>query len=174
MEFILELKIVDLIFEYLIKSSLVLLMSFLMVSLFFYSLHSAATNLFGIVSPCPRTPVAKTTSLGKKYFILSFSLISLLLFPLLSSLTIGWETPLLPSWSSEPISSSAANKAPDENELYFQSNFAEKNTLFYGIRETARDVPGSLWHGPLKNILGLSMLILWSVIYASKNIFGTL
>ncbi len=138
MEFILELKIVDLIFEYLIKSSLVLLMSFLMVSLFRH----------------------KSASL--KHFILSFSLISLLLFPLLSSLTIGWETPLLPSWSSEPISSSAANKAPDENELYFQSNFAEKNTLFYGIRETARDVPGSLWHGPLKNILGLSMLILWS------------
>jgi beta-lactamase regulating signal transducer with metallopeptidase domain len=144
MEFILELKIADLIFEYLIKSSLLLLVSFLMVSLFRH----------------------KSASL--KHFILSFSLISLLLFPLLSSLKIGWETPLLPSWSSEPISSSAANKAPDENELYFQRNFAEKNTsenntLLSGSTETGKDISGSLWHGPLKNILGLSMLLLWSI-----------
>ncbi len=143
MGFFSELKIIDLIFEYLIKSSLVLAASFLMISLFRH----------------------KSASL--KHFILSFSLISLLLFPFLSSLTIGWETPLLPSWSSEPISSSAANKVFDKNELNINRNFpensgSENNTLFSGSTETGKDISGSLWHGPLKNILGLSMLILWS------------
>ena len=145
MGFFSELKIIDLIFEYLIKSSLVLSASFLMISLF------------------------RPKSAALKHFILSFSLISLLLFPFLSSLTIGWETPLLPSWSSDHIYSSAANKVFDENELNINRNFPENsglenNILFYGDRGTGKDISGSLWpqNGPLKNILGLSLLILWS------------
>ena len=140
MEFFSELKIADLIFEYLIKSSLVLSVSFLIILLF------------------------RRKSAALRHFILSFSLISLLLLPLLSSLTIGWETPLLPSWSSDHIYSSAANKASNENEIFIQRKFQENNTIFSGIRGTGKKISGSLWpkNGSLKNILGLSMLILWS------------
>ena len=77
MEFLAEIKGLNLLCEYLIKSSLVLTFALL---LFFLSRKKSASL---------------------KHFMLSFSLISLLLIPIVSSVTTGWETKLLPSWQTK-------------------------------------------------------------------------
>ncbi len=74
MEFLAEIKGLDLISEFFIKSSIILIFTFVLVFLF------------------------RKKSASLRHFLLSVSLISLLLFPFLSTLTKGWETGLLPSW----------------------------------------------------------------------------
>ena len=74
MGFLPEPKAIDLICEYLIKSSVVL--SFTLFLTFLFRKQSASL----------------------RHFLLSVSLIGLLFFPFLSTLTTGWETRLLPSW----------------------------------------------------------------------------
>lgn len=76
MAFLAELKSLSLLCEFLIKSSLVLSAALLLVSLL------------------------KHKSAALRHFVLSFALISLLLFPLLSTFSTGWETSLLPYWSA--------------------------------------------------------------------------
>lgn len=144
MEFFSELKIFDLLREYLIKSSLVLTFSLGLIFLF------------------------RKKSAALRHFMLSFSLISLLLFPLLSSLSTGWETKLLPARSSEHIYSSAKLGESDKNNILAFKNFEEANTsdkktLFFGNTEKGKKIPASLWTqiGPLKNTLETCLFILW-------------
>ncbi len=73
MEFLAEIKGLDLFSEFFIKSSVILTFTFVLVFLF------------------------RKKSASLRHFLLSVSLISLLLFPFLSTLTKGWETGLLPS-----------------------------------------------------------------------------
>ena len=81
MELLSEFKGLNLICEFLIKSSLVLVFSFLLVFLF------------------------RKKSSSLRHFLLSFSLICLLLIPFFSSITKGWETRLLPTWQTGKNSS---------------------------------------------------------------------
>ena len=74
MEFLAEIKGLDLISEFFIKSSVILIFTFVLVFLF------------------------RKKSASLRHFLLSVSLISLLLFPFLSTLNKGWETGLLPTW----------------------------------------------------------------------------
>ncbi len=74
MEFLAEIKGLNLISEFFIKSSVILTFTFVLVFLF------------------------RKKSASLRHFLLSVSLISLLLFPFLSTLTKGWETGLLPTW----------------------------------------------------------------------------
>lgn len=76
MEFLTEIKGLDLISEFFIKSSVILIFTFMLVFLF------------------------RNKSASLRHFLLSVSLISLLLFPFLSTLTKGWETGLLPTWNT--------------------------------------------------------------------------
>jgi len=76
MESLIGLKYLYLICEFMIKSSLVLGSSLLLFFLF------------------------KKKSASMRHFLLSFSLISLLLLPFLSTFITGWETRLLPSWQT--------------------------------------------------------------------------
>ncbi len=76
MEFLAEIKGLDLFSEFFIKSSVILTFTFVLVFLF------------------------RKKSASLRHFLLSVSLISLLLFPFLSILTKGWETGLLPTWQT--------------------------------------------------------------------------
>ncbi len=76
MEFLAEIKGLDLISEFFIKSSVILIFTFVLVFLF------------------------RKKSASLRHFLLSVSLISLLLFPFLSTLAKGWETGLLPTWNT--------------------------------------------------------------------------
>jgi len=76
MEFFAAIKGLDLISEFFIKSSVILTFTFVLVYLF------------------------RKKSASLRHFLLSVSLISLLLFPLLSTLAKGWETGLLPTWQT--------------------------------------------------------------------------
>ena len=74
MEFLMEIKGLDLLMEYFIKSTLIL--------------------TFALILLC----LSRKKSSALKHFILSLALISMLIIPLISSLATGWETKLLPSW----------------------------------------------------------------------------
>ncbi len=74
MEFLAEIKGLDLISEFFIKSSVILTFTIVLVFLF------------------------RKKSASLRHFLLSVSLLSLLLFPFLSILSKGWETGLLPTW----------------------------------------------------------------------------
>ena len=84
MEFLAEIKGLDLISEFFIKSSVILTFTFVLVYLF------------------------RKKSASLRHFLLSVSLICLLLIPLFSSLTKGWETDLLPTWQAGEIRSQIA------------------------------------------------------------------
>jgi len=76
MEFLTAIKGLDLISEFFIKSSVILTFTFVLVYL------------------------CRKKSASLRHFLLSVSLICLLLMPFLSSPTKGWETGLLPTWQT--------------------------------------------------------------------------
>ena len=75
-EFLFELRGLDFISDFFIKSSVILTFTFVLVFLF------------------------RKKSASLRHFLLSVSLICLLLIPFLSTLTRGWETGLLPTWQT--------------------------------------------------------------------------
>jgi len=81
MEFLSEIRGLNLFCEFFIKSSVIFTFTFVLVFLF------------------------RKKSASLRYFLLSVSLLSLLLFPVLSSVFRGWETGLLPTWQSSEIRS---------------------------------------------------------------------
>jgi len=85
MDVLFKLMGLDLICEYLIKSSLVLGCALLLVFI-----------------------LRKKTASFRQY-ILSFALISLILIPFLSSFSAGWETKLVPDWAIHKSDSSITN-----------------------------------------------------------------
>lgn len=146
MELLTGINGLNLVCEYLIKSSLVLCFSLLLVFL------------------------SRKKSASLRHFLLSFSLISMLLIPFLSSITTGWETRLLPSWQTEENSSSVANEWAKSRRIPIQEkhedlNFHEENTQHRDIMKTDKADRGSLMTllAAKINLLGLCLVILWSV-----------
>jgi len=144
MESFFGLKYLDLISEFMIKSSLILGCSLLLLFLF------------------------RKKSASMRHFLLSFSLISLLLLPLLSTFMTGWETRFLPSWQtaeniSLDFSEGNKNKDPlrhlNQGDIAIQENsfipsglekikYQDKKTFFQTIDVTT--------------ILGLSLITIWT------------
>lgn len=146
MELLSQIKGLDLVCEYLIKSSLVL--GFLLLLAF----------------------LSRKKSASLRHFLLSFSLISLLLIPFLSSITIGWETRLLPSWQTGKNSSYISNEWAKSKENPIQGkhedlNIHKKNTQKPDVVKTDSANRGSLLSklAAKKNFLGLILITLWSV-----------
>ncbi|TET74926.1 MAG: M56 family metallopeptidase, partial [Candidatus Aminicenantes bacterium] len=145
-ELLSQIKGLDLVCEYLIKSSLVL--GFLLLLAF----------------------LSRKKSASLRHFLLSFSLISLLLIPFLSSITIGWETRLLPSWQTGKNSSYISNEWAKSKENPIQGkhkdlNIHKKNTQKPDVVKTDSANRGSLLSklAAKKNFLGLILITLWSV-----------
>ena len=145
MEFFTGFKFLDLICEFMIKSCLVLAVSLLLV--FFLRKKSASL----------------------RHFLLSFSLISLIIFPFLSSLTTGWETKWLPSWQSAKNSSINFNELekskdplirPDQKDNTLQANDA----LLPGFERTGYQSKATVFLKTIgsKNNLGLSLIMIWA------------
>lgn len=93
----------DLICEYLIKSTLVL-----------------GCSLFLVY-------VLRKKSASHRHFILAFSLISLMLLPLLSSFNAGWETKLVPARFKNGVNSDITKEWIKSNRIFHQ----DKNTFFF-------------------------------------------
>jgi beta-lactamase regulating signal transducer with metallopeptidase domain len=144
MESFFGLKYLDLISEFMIKSSLILCCALLFFFLF------------------------RKKSASMRHFLLSFSLISLLLLPLLSTFMTGWETRFLPSWQT------AENITPDFNEAFKNKGslghlnqgdipIQENSTFPSGLEKNkSQDKKTFLQSMDVTTILGLSLITIWT------------
>jgi len=145
MELLSEIKGIGLVCEYFIKSTLLLAFSLLIVFL------------------------SRRKSASLRHFLLSLSLISLLLFPILSSITPGWETRLIPSWEAWKNSSSILNAREKSRQNSLQGNHEALSLQQNGRRPLGAVKAHSANRASVlskiadnKNILGLSLIVLWS------------
>ncbi|NIM57727.1 MAG: hypothetical protein GTO16_02130, partial [Candidatus Aminicenantes bacterium] len=138
------LKYLDLISEFTIKSSLILGCSIFLLFLF------------------------RKKSASIRHFLLSFSLISLLLLPLLSTFTTGWEVRFLPSWQT------AEKSSPDFDEVKTSKGslgylnkvdiqIQENSSILSGLDMNASQVKKTFFQTiDVTTLLGLSLIIIWT------------
>ncbi|MDH5743454.1 MAG: M56 family metallopeptidase [Candidatus Aminicenantes bacterium] len=145
MESLLGLKYLYLICEFMIKSSLVLGGSLLLFFLF------------------------RKKSASMRHFLLSFSLISLLLLPFLSTFITGWETRLLPSWQTGENSSfdiNEGNQNKDSLHPLSQKDTAVQanGTALSGLENTKHQDKKTVSQKTIdkRTILGLSLITIWT------------
>lgn len=140
MEYLSGIKFLDLISELFIKSSLILGISLFLVFLL------------------------RKKSAALKHFILSFSLISLLLFPVFSSITTGWETRWLPSWQDGSSGSSIQNQ-PIKSDPLIPLKYKAHSKLTGEVQksdlEQTSNKSAFLQIKDIKILLGLSLLSVW-------------
>jgi len=140
MEYLSGIKFLDLISELFIKSSLILGISLFLVFLL------------------------RKKSAALKHFILSFSLISLLLFPVFSSITTGWETRWLPSWQDGSSGSSIQNQ-PLKSDPLIPLKYKAHSKLTGEVKksdlEQTSNKSALLQIKDIKILLGLSLLSAW-------------
>lgn len=153
MDFLLKFIWLDRMLEYLIKSSLVLILALLLVYL------------------CRRR------SASLKHFILSVSLIGLMIFPLLSIVQTGWKTKLLPYWSIDKPSFSTSHIAV-LNQSRKPATYADdtrEKTQVLGNKNKTRQTAFQNQESQLRNLMKYSLLVIWlsglSLILA-RQIFG--
>ena len=145
MESLLGLKYLYLIYEFMIKSSLVLGGSLFLFFLF------------------------RKKSASMRHFLLSFSLISLLLLPFLSSFMTGWETRLLPSWQAMGYSSFDLKEGEKNKGALYplkqkDTSIQTKSTIPSGL-ENAKPRDSQSFSQKTNNIriiLGLSLITIWT------------
>jgi beta-lactamase regulating signal transducer with metallopeptidase domain len=154
MEFLSKFVWLDLLSGYLIKSTLVLSFAIILVFL------------------CRKQPASL------RHFILSISLVGLLIFPILSTFQTGWNTGLLPSWAGESklfatVDIAMTNQSGNPNTIetdhgkedsQFHGNLAPIESKWAGFSETA------LW-----NLLRYSLIVIWffGLSFAlARQIFG--
>ncbi len=145
MESLLGLKCLDLICEFVVKSFLVLGISLILV--FFFRKKSASI----------------------RHFLLSFSLISLLLLPSLSTFTTGWKTRWLPSWQTMKNSSLNLNEWNKNKDpllhLGQKDNASQANGIqssgFENIRDKDKET-AFLKTIDVKTLIGLSLSAIWT------------
>jgi len=144
-ESLLGLKCLDLICEFVIKSFLVLGISLILVFLF------------------------RKKSSSIRHFLLSFSLISLLLLPFLSTFTTGWKTRWLPSWQTVKNSSLNLNEWNKNKDsllhLSQKDNASQANGIqssgFENIRDQDKET-AFLKTTDVKTLMGLSLSAIWT------------
>jgi beta-lactamase regulating signal transducer with metallopeptidase domain len=145
MESLIGLKYLYLICEFMIKSSLILGSSLLLFFLF------------------------KKKSASMRHFLLSFSLISLLLLPFLSTFIKGWETRLLPSWQTLENSPFDFNEGNQNKAGLYHLN--QKDTAVQANGSTPSSLENTK-HQDKKTVsqkaidkrtfLGLSLMTIWT------------
>ncbi len=153
MEFLLEFFWLERLFEYLIKSTVVLTLALLLAYLF------------------------RKQSASLRHLVYSVSLIGTLVFPLLSTVQTGWKTRLLPTWSTEahsaaPSTLSVIRQSADPmtlitNTLRESQNYGSQtamSSIQFGIKDTR------LW-----NVMQYSLLAIWLsglALILVRQIFG--
>jgi beta-lactamase regulating signal transducer with metallopeptidase domain len=139
-EFLSEFVWLDLLTEYFIKSTLVLSFAILLASL------------------CRKQPASL------RHFILSISLIGLLIFPILSTVQSGWQTGLIPSWTSETRSSSALDAAVISQSAK-PTAIEMDESLNESLGNKSKNAQQSIWPGmtnsSLWNLFRYCLLAIW-------------
>jgi len=104
-----------------------------------------------------------------KHFLLSISLISLLLLPFLSNFITGWETRLLPSWQTVEINSFDLNEGNQNSETLHHLNQKDpavqaNGTTRSGLETTKFQDKKSISRqaADARTILGMSLMIIWT------------
>lgn len=138
------LKYLDLISEFTIKSSLILGCSLLLLVFF------------------------RKKSASLRHFLLSFSLISLLFLPLLSTFMTGWEVRFLPSWQTVKKSSpdfDEVNKNKGSLGYLNQADIPiqENSSIPSGFEKVNHQDKKTFFQKiDITNFLGLSLVIIWN------------
>lgn len=156
MEFLAEIKGLDLISEFFIKSSIILIFTFVLVFLF------------------------RKKSASLRHFLLSVSLISLLLFPILSTLTKGWETGLLPSWHTGEGRSQISQRWDQDRQKSIplnsiSSSLADQQLKALKLEKNGRFIFFLSKYFTSKGFFGLLLVAIWSVgliVLLSRIFFG--
>jgi beta-lactamase regulating signal transducer with metallopeptidase domain/lipopolysaccharide export system protein LptC len=139
-QFFIEAGWLDLISGYLIKSSLILAMALVLVFLL------------------------RKRSAGLRHLVLSLFLIGLLFLPVLSSLTAGWETGLLPTWETGASGSVDGSlvKAQHLHLGFSTEGLAVSEDLpdSRGYEKTSRPFQSRLL-SEMRSVIGPGALIVW-------------
>jgi beta-lactamase regulating signal transducer with metallopeptidase domain len=143
MEFLTHIKGIGLLVEFLIKSTVILTLSFSLVFL----LRKKSATL--------------------KHFLLSVSLICLLLLPVFSTFSQGWETRLLPSLTKGQNSSSLTDRSIGYGELSFQYGLMnpinDKSPLLSAVTETkAYPASRTAWLSSWGKFIGTLLIAIWT------------
>ena len=143
MEFLAEIKGLDLFSEYFIKSSVILTFTFVLVFLF------------------------RKKSASLRHFLLSVSLLSLLLFPFISTLTKGWETGLLPSWQTEESAAQISQRWGQDRQTTIPLNSISPSSADQQLQALKMEKNGRfnffvLKYSISKGFFGLVLAAIWS------------
>jgi len=143
MQSLVEAGWLDLISGYLIKSSLILILAVVLAFML------------------------RKRSAGLRHLVLSLFLIGLLFLPVLSSLTTGWETGLLPSWQAgSSVHSGGTSGIGDQDaSLRTLETDPDESGVFAGSEAAGRahrPFPGGFL-SRMKPVLGLGALAAWLV-----------
>ncbi len=141
MGFLFESGWLSLLCEYLIKSSVILSVSIVLVFLL------------------------RKKSAGLRHLVLSVFLIGLLFLPFLSSVTTGWETKFLPSWKTRDVATLKAdgligNVNSSSQTLGSTSMASEAPMQMAEVKKGSRSVL-SLFLSRSKPVFGFAALLLW-------------
>jgi beta-lactamase regulating signal transducer with metallopeptidase domain len=153
MAFLSEFIWLNTLSEYFVKSTLVLALAFILYSL------------------CRKQPASL------RHFILSVSLIGLLIFPLLSTVRTGWKTGLIPSWTSGNVDFSKLDIASIGQPVQpvVSSTNAPKESQGEEISNSKRPVWTPMMNPRLWNLMKYSFCIIWilgMIFILTRQIFG--
>jgi beta-lactamase regulating signal transducer with metallopeptidase domain len=154
MAFLSEFVWLDLVSEYLIKSTLVLSFALALAYL------------------CRKQPASL------RHFILSISLIGLLILPILSTVHSGWETGLIPSWTNNTKALSASGISVVEQTAEtkaFEVNDSPINSQSYKSTNAHQSTLHGAMNSSLWDILRYSPVIIWlfgTLLILMRQIFG--
>jgi len=156
MEFLAGIKGLDLICEFFIKSSAILTSTFILVYLF------------------------RKKSSSLRHFLLSVSLISLLLLPFFTSISKGWETGLIPTWQTEESRyqlSERSDQTEKSSLLYEASSIpsAEQQLFALNLEKNGRFDSILSKYSLSRGFIGIAIMAIWSaglIVLLSRIIIG--
>lgn len=154
MEFLSEFIWLELLSGYLIKSTLVLSFAIFLAYL------------------CRKQPASL------KHFILSVSLIGLLIFPLLSTVHMGWKTGLLPSWTSKTKISSTGDVAvfsQSSKTMAIKMDKTPEESQSHGSKNIIQSTQPGITDTWLWNFMRYILLVIWLsgwIFLLVRQIFG--
>jgi len=143
MEFLAEIKGLDLVSEFFIKSSVILTFTFVLVFLF------------------------RKKSASLRHFLLSVSLLSLLLFPFFSTLSRGWRTGLLPTWQTGEASSQISQQSEQDRQKTIPLNSITSSSADQQLQALELETNGRFnfflsKYSISKEYVGLGLAAIWS------------
>jgi beta-lactamase regulating signal transducer with metallopeptidase domain len=141
--------------------------------LFFYLIKSTLVLTFGIFL----SYICRNQSASLRHFILSVSIIGLLIFPLVSNLHTGWKTGLLPSFTNESKDASKSDVSlVNHHALSLHSiDNAQEESQSHSRNYAIQPAPTQLSNTRLWILLKYSLLMIWlsgMVFIIARQIFG--